>query len=91
LPKLNFSQEEILARVEVLDRKHAELDKRITALDAAFAEERALASTVQAALDKLRADVAVALEREQRMQERIDRVGSKVDTLINVASAGPLG
>jgi hypothetical protein len=85
VPKLSFSQEEILARVEVLDRRHVELEKRMKTVDVTLAEQRALATTVQAALDKLKADVATALDREQRVLDRIDRIGKRVDEMLGVA------
>lgn len=85
MPKLTFSQEEILARVEVLDRRHAELEKRIKSVDVTLAEQRALATTVQAALDKLKAEVATALDREQRLHDRIDRIAKRVDAMLGVA------
>ncbi len=85
MPKLTFNQEEILARVEVLDRKQGELEKRLREAEVALGEQQSLATSVQAALDKLRSDVATALEREQRIHERIERVAKRVDGVLGVA------
>ena len=84
--RLSFSQEEILARLQVLERLTADVRDRLSEAEADIAAHEAVVSAARAEFDRLKSDTDGAVAREDRLHERINRFNERVDALIESAA-----